>query len=129
MKATFRLDLEPDMQRVRFRINEYPSVDCRFDAAGVDALIARLGKVRAQMEPGHNATKTPRPPRGAEYIAVEGNGVAITHNGAETILHLNDPRFGWLHFVMSKGKAGSVASYLAIEPARFAPPSPASKPS
>ena len=128
MKATFRLDLEPDQQRVRFRINERPSVDFRFDAAGLDALIVRLGKIRAQMEPAHNARKEPRPPRGTEYTVVEGNGVSITHDGAETILHLNDPRYGWLHYSMSKTKAASVANYLQIEPARIAPPQASEKP-
>ncbi|WP_428665069.1 hypothetical protein [Reyranella sp.] len=120
--ATFRLELTDDSRKVRFRIKENPEVDYQFDAAGIDSLIVKLGTLRARMKPRHQENKVPLP-KGGRHVRQEGGEIAVTHRSPDQVaLHLNDERYGWLHYYMSRKRAAELAGRLLTNPASILPP-------
>lgn len=80
------------------------------DAAGLDQLLAGLGKARARMK-----TKVPADMKGGSMDVVKDPTwrTMATPLSAEPLVHLRDSRFGWLHYALSRDSARSLATALA----------------
>jgi hypothetical protein len=96
-----------------------PPTAFRLDAAGVDKLIQTIGIVRFGMIPPHlsdwkmaqTVGAVPNPRWTTEPDALLGN----------SILHLRDPRFGWVHYMFPKEEARRLGEILQRQ-ADTAPP-------
>jgi hypothetical protein len=117
--------LEEDGLTVTVTFPTNPPVVLKLGAADVDSLLHGLGGLRHQMQPappaqfasGQQFVAAPYPAWSTEIDATHGNSV----------LHLRDPRFGWLHYMLSKEEAGRLSTALAIQadaPMTFQPPKP-----
>ena len=89
--------------------------------AGVENVIQGLGNYRADMKP----EVRPDWPFGQTVTAIPDPGWAIepeTFLGG-VLLHVRDPRFGWLHYVLPPQAAKTIGDTL-MKAAEQAPPAP-----
>ncbi len=104
--------LEDDLQTVTVTFPTNPPMVLKLNAAGVDAILQGLGGLRSAMQPtvapdfaaGQQFLAVPHPSWLTEADALQGNAV----------LHLRDPRFGWLHYMIAREEARKLAVNLAI---------------
>ena len=87
-----------------------PNVAIRWTADQVDEHLRKLGELRSKMKPPH--------PRNFALGQVF-RGIANASWATETdtmlgnsILHIRDPRYGWLYFLFSKEDARKLATLL-----------------
>lgn len=106
-------NLEEDRQTVTVTFPTDPSVVLKLNTAAVDTLLQGLGGLRNQMVPAPPAEL----PSGQPYVAAPYPAWATqldpTHG--TPILHLRDPRFGWLHYMLSMEEARRLATALATQ--------------
>jgi hypothetical protein len=108
--SEINVKLEDDMQTVTLA-SDPPGV-LKLTTTDVDSLLHALGGVRVQMQPappaefssGQQFVAAPHPSWATEMDATHGNPV----------LHFRDPRFGWLHYMISKEEARKLSAALAM---------------
>lgn len=114
--------LSDDKSAVILTIPTDPPTIFKMDAKGVDEMLAGLGMLRSCMEPAYPADfslgqvvhAVPDPRWVTEPDAIAGN----------TIIHLRDPRFGWLHYLIPREVAAALATYLQAQVAQPLAPGP-----
>ena len=102
--------LEDDLKTLTVSFPSNPPVALKLDAAGVQDLLANLGEFRSFMKPeiekdwtpGQRAGAIPDPRWMVEPELMRGN----------SFLHLRDPRFGWLHYVIPREEARKLGQLL-----------------
>jgi hypothetical protein len=102
--------LEDDVKTVTLSLPTTPPAALQMDALGIDGLLENLGDFRALMQPevpktfpmGQMVDAIPDPAWVTEPDAMLGN----------TVLHIRDPRYGWLHYVIPREEARKLASVL-----------------
>ena len=102
--------LDGNRQSVTITFPTNPPVAVQWDASAIDEHFRRLGEFRANMKPsipnnfapGQLVGAVPDPAWMTEPDAMLGN----------SLLHIRDPRYGWLHFVIPKEKAKKLAGLL-----------------
>lgn len=107
------LRLEDDLQTVTVTFPSDPPVVLKLSTDDVDSLLHALGGLRVEMQPappvefprGQQFVAAPYPAWATEIDALHGNSV----------LRLRDPRFGWLHYMLSKEQAGKMSIALALQ--------------
>jgi hypothetical protein len=97
-----------------------PGVAIRFDVLNVEDMLANLGRFRAAMWPNVPATQ----PLGQAVEAITSPGWATEPEArqGDTLFHIRDPRFGWLHYVIPREEARRLAD--SIQHQVNAPPPP-----
>lgn len=100
-----------------------PPFSMNLDASAVEGLVKNLASSRSLMQPaipstfakGQTSEATPDPAWVAEQEAKSG----------KCLLHVRDPRFGWLHFLLTSkdtmqlaDRLKEIASAAAPQPAR-----------
>jgi hypothetical protein len=81
-----------------------------FDLTAVEDLLRGLGMIRASMTPevpprfamGQKVETIPDPAWVAEPDLMQG----------DSIIHLRDPRYGWLHYLIPRSEAAKLAGFL-----------------
>ena len=119
--------LEDDLKSVTISFPSKPPVGLRFNTAEVDETLKNLGEFRASMQPPIPANwsldqKVEAIPDPAWYTEPEmmmGN----------SILHIRDPRFGWLHFLLPRENARKLGELLTRQAVTPPPESTQEKPS
>ena len=105
--------LEDDRQTVTVTFPSDPPVVLKLTTASVDSLLHGLGGLRVQMLPAPPAEFT----SGQEFVAAPYPGwateVDATHGNS--VLHFRDPRFGWLHYMITKEEALKLSTALAMQ--------------
>ena len=107
--------LEDDYKTVTVTFPTYPPVALQLDAAGVEDLLSNLGKFRGAMKPeiapkfamGQKVSAIPDPVWVTEPDAMHGH----------SLLHLRDPRFGWLHYLLPPHEAQKLGQLLQTQAA------------
>jgi hypothetical protein len=102
--------LEDDYKTVTVTFPSVPNVALKLDAAGIEEMQKNLGTLRAAMKPevsktfalGQGVHAVPDPIWMTEPDVMLGN----------SLLHIRDPRFGWLHYLIPKNEARKLAEYL-----------------
>jgi hypothetical protein len=102
--------LEDDYRRVTLTLPTNPPVQAQFTTEAVQEMLKNLGDFRAHMEPeisktyamGQVVQAIPDPAWVTEPDALLGN----------SLLHIRDPRFGWLHYMIPKDQARKLAELL-----------------
>lgn len=116
-------ELSDDGKHVTVTFPSIPPVALKLDAGQVDEVLRNLGEFRANMTPEHSATFAPSRKVGAvpdpkwytEPEVMQGH----------TLLHLRDPRYGWLSYLLPRPEASKLAGYLKEQ--AEAPQTPASR--
>lgn len=102
--------LEDDYEHVTLTLPTNPPVEIVFTTAQIDDLLRNLGMFRGTMKPaaaesyalGQTVEAIPNPAWKTQPDAMLGN----------SLLHIRDPRFGWLHYMIPKDEARKLAGYL-----------------
>lgn len=87
-----------------------PRVVIRWTADQVDDHLRKLGELRTKMKPPH-----PRNFALGQVVRGIANAPWATETDTmlgNSILHIRDPRYGWLHFLFSKEDARKLATLL-----------------
>lgn len=102
--------LNDDLDTVTVTFPTEPPATLKLDAQGVEEILSNLGEFRALMKPeiprdyalGQKSEAIPDPKWVTEPDALMGN----------SLLHIRDPRFGWLHYLIPKAAAQKLAEFL-----------------
>jgi hypothetical protein len=105
--------LDDDLQTLTVTFPSDPPVVLRLNAAGVDSLLHGLGGLRMQMQP----QPEPEFAAGQQFAAVTDPSLAteVADIEGNSIIHLRDPRFGWLHYMIRKEQARKLGVSLAMQ--------------
>jgi hypothetical protein len=107
-QSSINWNVSEDHRSVILSVNATPTAT--YDAVQVEGILAGLGQVRASMLPaypdhyelGQPNIQAARDPGLATELASDGH----------TLIHIRDPRYGWLHFAISREAAGKLAAVL-----------------
>lgn len=102
--------LEDDYKTVTVTFPTDPPVALQFDTNGVDEILRNLGEFRARMKPDI----APKFALGQKVGAI-GDPVWATEPDlmrGHSLLHLRDPRYGWLHYLLPPHEAAKLATFL-----------------
>lgn len=104
-----RLELRED-GRLHISIAKPEENPLALDAAAVSRLIESLGELRAAMNPAVAEGWAP-----AQRVAVIPDPCWYTEPEmmqGNSLLHIRDARYGWLHYVIPKAEAKKLAEFL-----------------
>lgn len=102
--------LEDDLKTVTVTFPTNPPVALKLSVDGVDDMLRNLGEFRAVMAPeivkshplGQKIAAIPDPAWASEPDAMFG----------QSLLHLRDPRYGWLHYLLPRSEADKLGQIL-----------------
>jgi len=102
--------LEDDLETVTLTLPTNPPATLRLKLADIEDMLAHLGDFRELMKPPVPATyamgqvfdAVPNPAWVSEPELMQGNSA----------LHIRDPRYGWLHYMLPREEAQRLASFL-----------------
>lgn len=102
--------LEEDGKNVTVTFPTDPPVALRLDADGVDDILRNLGEFRARMKPEF----PPKHALGQKVGAIADPAWATEPDlmRGHSLLHLRDPRYGWLHYLLPPHEATKLATFL-----------------
>ncbi len=117
-QPTVTWQLDDDRRHVTITFPTTPSVMLRWDAGTVEDTLEQLGNYRADMWPDVPSNFQ----LGQQVRAISNPRWATepTLETGETLLHIRDPRFGWLHYVIPRDEARKLSN--AIQNQVNAPP-------
>jgi hypothetical protein len=118
--------LEDDHTTLTITFPSIPPVALAWTASAVDEHFEKLGELRANMTPEISKTWA----RGQTFLAVP-DPAWMTEPDAligNSILHIRDPRFGWLHYMIPREGARQLARYLQNQVDAPPPGQPQDKP-
>lgn len=104
------LHLEAGDKILRLTIETDPRVVLRLDAQGVDLLVSQLGRARERMQPAHPEAYPSKEPGRA--VADPQHVVDVDLRTENPLLHVRDPKFGWLHYMLTRAKCRRLAEEL-----------------
>jgi hypothetical protein len=113
--------LEDDGKSLAISFPVVPPVTLHLSTEEVESFVNNLSLCRSVMQPPHPAdwapgqqvAAIPDPRWYVEAEALHGN----------SLLHIRDPRYGWLHYVLPREEARALGTYLVTQ-ANAPPPSP-----
>lgn len=113
--------LDDDYKTVIVTFPTSPPVALKLDVAGVEDILKNLGMFRGAMKPevskthamGQKVFAVPDPIWVAEPDALVG----------DSLLHIRDPHYGWLHYLLPKAEALKLGQILQAQ-AEVQHPSP-----
>jgi hypothetical protein len=102
--------LEDDHETVTVTFPTNPVVQLKLGVAEVEDALVNLGRLRLMMKPpigsqfppGQKVWTVPDPAWATEVDAMTGS----------TLLHLRDPRYGWLHYLIPGDQARKLGGFL-----------------
>ncbi len=98
-----KISFIPDPHTLTIAIPSHPLAFLRLTTTEVDLLISQLHELRAKMEP----TFPHECPKGLAYKGTENPSLSAEPGEVEgtSLLHIRDPGFGWLHYLIPKDAA------------------------
>jgi hypothetical protein len=105
--------LEDDYEHVTLTLPTDPPTEVIFNTETIQDMLQNLGDFRGGMKPeiertyalGQKVTAIPDPAWTTEPDLLMGN----------TLLHIRDPRYGWLHYLIPREEARKLAGYLQAQ--------------
>jgi hypothetical protein len=97
-----------DVDTVVITFKADPPIRVELDAGEIDDALAELGEMRALMQPEH-------PAEVPEVVVTVFNPTCACDSEpvlAHSVLHIRDPRFGWLHYVIPRDVGDELAAAL-----------------
>jgi len=107
-KLNWKLTGHIDTVTVTFRGDSLFHVE--LDAGEIDGLLKNLGELRAMMQPSHPLDFT----KDADIDFIVDPRWRYGHDPSlgQSVLHIRDARFGWLHYIISEDTARKLADAL-----------------
>ncbi|MGO9545225.1 MAG: hypothetical protein ACLPPF_10565 [Rhodomicrobium sp.] len=117
--------LEDDRKIVTLTFDAEPRVSLKLAVDAVDDILANLGEFRGGMTPevkrdwapGQKVRAVPDPRWYTELDLMRG----------DSLLHIRDPRFGWLSYLLPREEARKLGQYLIEQANTPDPPQPKGK--
>ena len=103
--------LDDDQRVITLTVATDPPTVLTLDAAATDEMLSQLGQFRAHMLPPAG----PRDWASGQRVSAMRDPRWVVEPEArtgESLLHLLDPRFGWLHFLLPKAEAAKLGGHL-----------------
>lgn len=102
--------LEDDFETVTLTLPTDPPVALRLSTSDVDNILKNLGDFRGTMKPAISTQS----PLGQKVLAIPDPQWASEPDVmlGQSLFHLRDPRFGWLHYLLPKQEARNLAEFL-----------------
>lgn len=106
-------NLERDRRTVTVTFSDQSGGSIQLDAAGVEEVLRNLGQFRSVMAPDAPAEW----PAARAVAAVPDPHWRVEPElmSGESLLHVRDPRFGWLHFLLPKESARLLGRALTAQ--------------
>ncbi|MFJ2989968.1 hypothetical protein ACIPF8_19045 [Collimonas sp. NPDC087041] len=106
-------ELDADRKSILFTISTNPPMAFKLNGSQVDEMLRNLGDLRALMTDQHSSRwpfgqtfeAVPHPAWSSEPEVQKGN----------SILHIRDPRYGWLHYVIPREHARQLGGILSTQ--------------
>ena len=119
-------NLDDDLKTITVTFPTDPPVQLKIDAEQIDEHIVNLGELRSHMKPpvqndwalGQKVGAIPNPRWVTEPDLMEGN----------SLLHVRDPRSGWLHYLIPRSEAEKLGNLLKSQSESPPPGQPQGKP-
>lgn len=105
--------LDTDRMTVTLTLPSNPPGSFKLDGARIDELLENLGRFRAAMKPPFAPTIAPR-----KKFSCIRKPVWFTEPDVmlgDSLLHVRDPRFGWLHYLIPREDARKLAGFLQAQ--------------
>ncbi|MDB5822246.1 MAG: hypothetical protein JWR21_950 [Herminiimonas sp.] len=105
--------LDKDGQAVTLTLPTDPPVALRLNSAQIDDMLRNLGDFRASMAPPHEKTWQP-----GRRVVAEPDPCWLTEPEimpGNSVLHLRDPRYGWLHYLLPRDAARELGNSLVAQ--------------
>lgn len=103
--------ISEDLKTVTLTVSTEPPIVLKWTVAGVDDILKNLGELRASMPP-----EFPRGyDRGQKVSNCVPDPIWVTEPDAmmgNSLLHIRDPRYGWLHYLLPRDEAKKLGGYL-----------------
>lgn len=105
--------LEDDRKTVTITFPSDPVVQLHYDLAAIEEMIENLGMMRNAMlpevareyPPGQRVAAVPDPIWRTEPDIMAG----------DSLLHIRDPRYGWLHYLIPREEARKLSEFLQAQ--------------
>jgi hypothetical protein len=111
--AAVTWNLEENHRQVTVKFSTTPPASMKMDAGEVEDVLLGLGTLRGEMWP-----EVPKIYKlGQKQIEAVDDPIWSTEPEAtlghgDTILHIRDPRYGWLHYLVPREEAAKLAALL-----------------
>ena len=105
-------ELAEDCKALYLTFPTKPPMRIRWDAAGVETLQKSLGAFRERMQPKIPATFAVGQGLRVEAAINPGWSTEPEMLEGNSLLHIRDARFGWLHFVFPRAQAAKLGDAL-----------------
>ena len=105
-------ELAEDCRALYLMIPTEPPVRIRWDTAEVETLQKSLGVFRERMQPKIPATFAVGQGLSIEAAINPGWSIEPEMLEGNSLLHIRDARFGWLHFVFPRAQAAKLGDAL-----------------
>jgi hypothetical protein len=102
--------ISEDLKTVTLTVPGNPPIALRFTVADVDDILKNLGGLRALMKP-----EFPRDYAGGQKVRCITDPIWASESDVlmgNSLLHIRDPRYGWLHYMLPKNEARKLGGYL-----------------
>ena len=102
--------LHSDKKSVTATFATNPPMSLSLDVAGIENLQKTLGELRGSMSPEVEKTLGQN-----ETIAAVANPSWVVRPAptkGDSLLHLRDPRYGWLHYLIPRAEAAKLLAFL-----------------
>jgi hypothetical protein len=110
--ATWKL--EDDLRTARLTFSEVPAIAVKFDVDRIEEALRHLGAFRSSMQPSipddWSAAATSTSAIDEPQMVVEMDPAI-----GSPVLRVRDPRFGWLHYVLTPQQARRLGSALVLQ--------------
>ena len=118
-------NLDGDRNSVTLSLPTVPPVAVKLSAEAVDDVLRNLGDFRARMRPPVASAWPPA----QKFHAIAGPRWVTEPEVmmGNSVLHIRDPRYGWLHYVLPRRSARKLARLLAAQADAPPPVAPAGK--
>ena len=117
--------LEDDHKSVRVAFPTDPPVVLRFGIAGIGEILKNLGDFRGMMKP-----EVPLKIDNGQKVQPVRNPIWTIEPDAErgnSLLHIRDPRYGWLHYQLPHTEASKLGGLLQTQAETQVPGEPQDK--
>jgi hypothetical protein len=108
--ADINWKLNDDLKTVTLTLPTDPQLAVTFDLPAVEAMVKTLGDFRARMTP-----EVPKEFALEQQVRAILDPVWVTEPEAragDSLLHLRDTRYGWLHYLFPRAEARKLLAFL-----------------
>lgn len=117
--------LDDDLKTVTISFPSNPPVALKLDATAVDDILRNLGEFRAMMVPEVSRDRS----LADKFEAIPDPMWTLSVEALQNlpVLHLRDPRYGWLRYLLPPQEAKHIAELLLKQIAELPPTPPKGK--